>query len=373
MKRFSPIVVALSLVFASAGLRAERKIGFQADALNRVYPASYAKSFAFSPVSFEIDCAVFAESLDVIPKANVSEAMGIVVDFPSTFCPVLDEFAAETNGFKVVSARGFCVRVPELSPPSFRQKLEDLYGVEVMRANPPDGAENWFRATMEGSMEDFKLSVPERNDKRYAYYDLESISIAWREAFPEDGVREYVFHSPSKPKVKCLTDIRRADTRECAAYTVLRLPLEGEAWFYAVVPKKGHDLSEIRMELTSLKIDDFLATMNSETDLTVEHGLCAIAIPTFTLERFVDCASAMSYFGVPTKGLVNVDAEAVPREIVQHTRFTLANAGGKASERVSAVEGANVKKVLLTRPFFFFVHHEPTRSILVAGQYCAEE
>lgn len=374
MKRLGKFALLSVLALVGFAARAERKIGFQTDAFNRVYPASYAKNFVFSPAAFEIDCAVVAESLDVIPKANVSESMGIVIDFPSTFCPVVDALSSDTNGLSVISARGYCVRSPYGSSPSFRLKLEDLYGVEVMRFNPPDGAENWFHSAMEGTMDDFKLPKAEPKETRYSYYDLETISIAWREVFPEEGIREYVFHSPSKPKVKCLTDIRQADTRETEAFTVLRLPLKGEAWFYAVMPKKGHELAEIRQALTSDEIDEFLAVMDSETDLSVEHGPCAIALPMFTLDRRIDFASALSYFGIPTKGLVNVDGEASPREIVQRTRFTLGNAGEASAKKPSVpAEGVNVKKVLLTRPFVFFVHHKPTRTIPVAGQYCAEE
>ena len=98
----SSILAAAFAVLVAAEAGAVKHVGFETDAFNRVYPASYRKSFVFSPLSFEMDCVLIAESLDTIPKANVASMMGVVIDFPSAYRPVIEAYASETNGLDCV-------------------------------------------------------------------------------------------------------------------------------------------------------------------------------------------------------------------------------------------------------------------------------
>ena len=65
-------MVAALAALAAAEVSAVRHTGFEMDAFNKAYPASNRGTFVFSPVSFEVDCVLVAESLDVIPKADIS-------------------------------------------------------------------------------------------------------------------------------------------------------------------------------------------------------------------------------------------------------------------------------------------------------------
>ena len=369
-------------VLASANLWAARHIGFETDAFNRVYPASFAKSIVFSPASFEIDCAVIAGTLETIPKANVSETMGVVLDFESTYRPILEAYAARTNGFEVVSARAFCLPELKQALPAFRQNLQRMYGVEAVRTFPTVGAESWFRATMEGAMEDFRLPVDLARTEKFAYYDLVSVTVAWRDPFPTENTRKLKFRPApdAEPQsVVCMSDVRRADTWETKEYTLLRLPLKDEAWFYALLPKEGFGLAEARADISSVEIDHLLSVMMSDADLHVAHGPCAIVLPRLSLCSRLDFTAALTYFRIPSRGLRHVAGDLAAREFVQVAKFSLAEQG--VGETPLAHKDADavvpltpdVKKLVFNRPFLFFVYHERTKTIPIAGQYCGEE
>lgn len=359
-------------------LSAARHVGFQTDAFNRAYPASLARTAIFSPASFEIDCALIAESLETIPKANVSETMGIVLDFESTFRPVLEALSVRTNGLSVVTARGFCL--PELKEvsPQFRQYLEEVYGTEVLPYFPREGAENWFRATMDGEMEDFSLPLGSLNLNRYSLYDLVSVSAEWQDPFPTANTREMPFRPDDTTNVimvSCMSDVRRADTWENDDYTLLKLPLKGDAYFYAMLPKAGGDLSPARQDLSSLEIDRILSVTKSVTEKGVAHGSCAIVLPKFDLRSRTSFSSILTYFRIPSKGLVRVAGSRPAHEHVQHVRFRLAEHGRyetpvlrKAPDEVVPID-ATTKKLVFNRPFLFFVYHESTATVLLAGQF----
>ena len=370
------------LSLAAADLRADRHIGFETDAFNRVYPASFAKSLVFSPASFEIDCAVIAESLETIPKANVSEMMGVVLDFESMYRPIVEAYAARTNGLRVATARGFCLPELKTAQPAFRQQLQRLYDVEVLRAYPPHGAESWFRAAMDGEMEDFCLPAGLMNSGRFAYYDLVSVAVAWRDPFPTENTRKFMFRpaaDAAPQSVVCMSDVRRADTWETKAYTVLRLPLSEGAWFFAMLPNEGFGLAEAREGLSSAAIDRMLATMSSLVDPHVAHGPCAIVLPRIELRSRLDFTAVLTYFGIPVKGLRNVAGDLPAREYVQFAKVSVVEQGPneqplarKPAEEVIALT-PDVKRMVFNRPFLFFVYHEGTKTFPIAGQYCGEE
>lgn len=371
-------VVFLLVLFAGTELLAARHIGFQTDAFNRVFPASFRQTAVFSPASFEIDCALIAESLETIPKANVSETMGIVLDFESTFRPVLETLSVRTNGLSVVSARGFCVPETKGVSPQFRQYLEEIYGAEVLPLYSREGPENWFRATMDGEMENFSLPEDALRSNRYSLYDLVSVSAEWLEPFPVANTREVLFHpddTTNTVSVVCMSDVRRADTWENDEYSLLKLPLKDGAFFYAMLPKPGSDLLPVRQDISSLDIDRVLSVTKSITEKGVAHGPCVIVLPKFDLFSRTPFSSVLSYFRIPAKGLVHVAGSRTAREHVQYTRFRLAEHGRsekpllqKVAEKVVPID-ATTKKLVFNRPFLFFVYHESSATILLAGQF----
>ena len=366
----------LSLLAAAAP--AARHVGFETDAFSRAYPVSYPWNAVFSPASFEIDCALVAESLATIPKANVSELLNVSFDFPSTYRPVVDGLGEPTNGFSFVAARAFCVPSVKTVRAEHRHHLSQEYGAEVLRGYPNRGAESWFRATMGGEMESFALSPDGNDGERFSFYDLVSVKAAWKDPFPTANTRSLAFRpdgGTGSVQVVCMSDVRLADTWETSAYTLLKLPLRGDAWFYAMLPKEGQALAAARADLTSAKIDRLLAVTRSVAESGVGHGACAIVLPRLDLFSRLDVTGIFRYFRIPTGGLVHISENGIEKEYVQYVRFRLAEHGDGEPPLVKKAEGdvvpvtPDVKRLVFNRPFLFFVYHEKTATIPVAGQF----
>lgn len=368
----SRLFLAVLLLGAASTASAERQVSFEAEAFQRISAASPKKTLVFSPAAFEVDCAVVAESLATIPKANVADRMGIVLDFAGTYMPILEMFRSPTNDVKMLSARGFCVSDLKTAQPAFRQELESVYDVEVMRLYPSFGAESWFKAAMEGKMDDFAIPANVARSERFSFYDLEAVSVAWAEPFPTANTRKI-------RGAEYLSDVRIADTWETKTVTVLRLPLKGEAFFFAILPKEGHSLADARGLFGANEFANLLTIMESVTEPGVSHGPCAIILPRMDIDSRLDLTDVFAAVRVPTKNLVHVAGDQAARELVQRIRFSLSEQGEreeplvKKSDRDVVAFGASGKKLVFNRPFIFFVYHEPTRTIPVAGQYFGEE
>ena len=365
-------------VFAAADASAVRHVGFEIDSFNRAYPVSYARSFVFSPVSFELDCVLVAESLDTIPKADVSSMMGVLIDFPSAYRPVLEAFEDRTNGLAVVSARGFCV--PDISSASlvFRSHIREEYDSEVMRLFPKEGAEAWFKAMLDGEMDDFEISVDVARSWKYSFYDLISVSAAWEEPFPLESTKKVPFFANGDTNgfdVVCMSDVRVAEFLDVKEYSMMKLPLKGGAAFFAVLPKDGFGLDSAKADLTSMEIDGIIASFGSDAAPGRYRGPCEITLPRLELLSRTDLSGVFRYFRVPTYGLKHVAAGSSAGDLVQYAKFSLTEHG--RGERALIRKGddetipvtPDTRKAVFNRPFLFFIYHEKTETLLVAGQF----
>ena len=370
--------VAALAALAAAEVSAVRHVGFETDAFNKTYPASNRGTFVFSPASFEVDCVLVAESLDVIPKADISAMMGVVIDFPSAYIPVLEGLGNRTNGFSFISARGFCVPDIRKASVATRLALQRDYGAEVMRLMPKEGAEAWFKTMLDGEMGDFSISPSVSASDRFSFYDLVSFSVAWEEPFPPENAVQLPFRpdgATNDVEVAAISDVRVADVWETKEYSLLMLPLKGGSTFFGFLPKEGFSISDARVDITSLEIDGLLSLVGAGPERGVRRGPCRIVIPRLEISSRTDFTGAFRYFRIPTAGLHSVAGEASGREFVQFAKFSLANCapGEKPVPREdgdgASPAQAEARNMVFNRPFVFFVYHSGTATIPVAGQF----
>ena len=363
------LAIAAAVVAAAAfASGATRHLGFEADSFNRVYPAGYAKDAVFSPMAFEIDCVVFAESMDTLGKAHVAETMGVLVDLEGVYGPLLREFDNRTNGFSFVSARAFCVPDVRVASPAFRQQLQRELRVETCNLIPKEGIEAWLRATMDGEMDDFEVPMPVVVSDRFAYYDLVSVKAEFEQPFPAAGVKRLPFRLQDGNTVEAnfLTDVREVDAWECKEYVLVRLPLKGGCGFYAMLPKGNVAVADVKGDISSLEIDRLVSSVKSLTDRGTTHSKAYIALPELRMTSRFDVSAVMRYYKFQYAGLVRVAGLRPPKEIVQVARFSV---GGTDESREAVEAPQGVPSLVFDRPFVFFVYHEGTGTIPVAGQY----
>lgn len=365
MSGFLRFVTILVVTMASFELSAARYLGFEVEAFEKARAARSSESFVFSPLSYELDCVLFADCLETIPKANVADSMGAAIGFESVYGPVYDSLALH-KGFSFVNARGFCVPELRKSSPAHRQYLEDFHGAEVLRLYPTLGAESWFKATMEGEMEDFTIPVKTSKAERYSFYDLVSVRLNWKDRFPTANTRKMKFYSKvdSEPiQIPCMSDVRVADVLETKNSIALRLPLENDAWFYAVMSKGA------------ISVEKVVSTFKSVGEPALSHTPCAIVLPKIELTSKIDLRPVFSHSKVPTAGLTSVAPGLTPRECEQQIKFVLSESGPyqtpikeKSVDEIVPLT-KQTKRVVFNRPFVFFVYDEGTSSLPIAGVF----
>ena len=373
-------VAALSMALAAAyahGSPSQARFG--ADAFNRVVSAAAGGNTVFSPHSFEIDCAVFACAFDAIVKARYAEQLGAMKGIEQIYGPLHGHVRslAATNRFSLKSARAMCLPDVRLAHLAYRRDIQDLFGAEVCMARAAAGVENWLRASMDGAMEDFSLPDAPAEAGRYSFYDLTDVRLSWRDPFPTGNTRRIPFRREdgSAVEVDAMCDLRPVEAWECRRFTLVRLPLADGAWFYAMLPSAGTKISGIRAELSSARIDDLLAASGPMSQKSASRAPAAIVVPKMDITSTLDLSGAFSYFRLPVRGFARMDGSLRHSAIVQRVRFRLDEQGldpeplEKKPEEAEVRAGPGAKRFVLNRPFVFFVYHEPTGTMPVAGQF----
>ena len=374
------ILAVSSLYAATAAERTVVHLRFGADAFNAAVPADSAESAVFSPYSFEIGCVALGEAFDSITKAHFSETIGVLSDTEEVFGEMMARMrlaAMSTNRFSVLTARALCLPDVRMASVPYRRELQGQFSVEVCSGSQLKGAECWLRAAMDGEMEDFDIPIGTVSSGTYAAYDLVSVRFSWQEPFPTGNTRKMRFHlaDGSSREVDFLCDLRVADLWRNRRFSMLRLPLADSAWFYAFLPAEGLSLGEIRGELSSASVDSVLAVMKSVTISGISRNSVAIAMPKMDISTEIDLSGAFRHFRFPLKGFERMDGSMRPSAVRQRVRFRMDEQGldpePLASKNPESVVHADEKtqKFVLNRPFFFFIHHEPTGTIPVAGQF----
>jgi len=374
-------VLLLLAVWAAADCAAVSHHRFEWTAFNLACPTGRMETVAFSPLAFELDAVVFAEAADTLARAHVSETIGDMRGFEVVYAPVFELFDCRTNGLSLVTARGFCVPEIRRTQPALVQLLQAQYRTEVCRLNPKAGAEAWFRTSMDGEMEGFSPIVSDGTDGRYAFYDLLSVSFAWQDPFPTNNTRRlpFVRTDGTRSKRDFIMDIRPVDTWEDESSVMLSLPLRGQAEFLAILPKPGVALSAVKDKLGAAEADSLFTRPHRAEGTRVSHAPALVVLPKLDLTRSNDLLPLMAHFRFPVTGLPRLTGRSSSGRLNQIVRFRLdAQGPDEAPLAEKPVERqikatADTRKIVLNRPFLFFIRHEPTGTIPLAGQYGGED
>ena len=107
----------------------------------------------------------------------------------------------------------------------------------------------------------------------------------------------------------------------------------------------------------------------------VSHGPVAVVVPKMDFTTDLDLKGVCAYFKFPLKGFERMDRSIRPGAVRQRVRMRLDEQGldpAPLAEKPAdaIVHGdADTPRFVLNRPFLFFVYHEPTGTIPVAGQF----
>jgi len=352
--------------------------GFGLDAFNRVVSASAKGSAVFSPVAFDLDCVIFSEAFDPLVRAKFAEKMGVMNGLENVYKPIYERLSsAGDQGLEFFSAHAFCVSDERYSNVAYRKWLQDSFSAEILRSDHSKGVECWFRAKTNGYMEAFEFPASASTGGCYSFYNLVTVRCCWKDPFPTNNTRDIRFHldEGSSSLVKAMCDLRMADVWEKKDETIVRLELTDGAWLFAMVPNEKVAFRDIRNSLTSLTILDLVSGIKSLTEPGVSHGPVAIVLPRIDITTESDLKPPMGYYRLPLTGMTRLPSDLRPKLLRQRTRFILNEwcvVSGPLDEKQPCEEiraTPETKKIILNRPFLFFVYHEPTGTIPIVGQF----
>ncbi|XP_026137438.1 glia-derived nexin-like [Carassius auratus] len=165
--------------------------------------------------------------------------------------------------------------------------------------------------------------------------------------------------------------IGQASTPEGLKYTVIELPYDGNSMsMFIVLP------SEEATPLSAVLPHISTATVQSWTKLLVQRRM-RLQMPKFTAEEEVDLEGPLTAMGIKdifskTKAdFRNLSSESVyVSKALQKSKIEVNEDGTKASAATTAVLHARSSPpwVTVDRPFLFLIRHNPTGTILFAGQ-----
>lgn len=370
-------------------------------------PSGSQSNAVFSPISFELDCSVFAEACDPITRANTAEALGVLTELMHFYQPLYQRLAATTNGYSFISARALCLPDIWMSYIEYRKRIHELCGAAVCSLWPSIGAERFLLSMMDGEMEDFSIRTPYSfSENKYVYYDLvsEKVSIATN-AMPEAQIRTSAFITPSGSEVQIpFIYSPRANVDYCRSqfWQIVRVELVNGAWLYIIRPADNVSFQAMRERLKPSMMLSTMASVVSLTEVDAGSAYCELSIPLLDFSSVTDLMLGFRLALVPSQGFDFLDRSLTSRDAFQRMRLRIAppeivksdetqNAGRKrngdedeededsgaynpgAQWRNAKVQWNAPRKDAgafhFNTPFFFMIYHPELDVVSAIGQY----
>jgi len=363
---------------AAAALHAEREIGFGVNAFWAVRGAApqnrIQNNAVFSPFGFELDCCVMAEAFDSIGRANTAEIMGVLTDFNTVYPQLIEKYdgsLAATNGFSFLSARALCLPNVFQANVDYRKRIAEMNGASVCLDFPIEGAQSWFRAKMDGEMEDFYYPVTTKHDRsRYRFIDVISAAAQLGAQSPAT-IQKGEFNPVPEEKLEIDFIKTRADIayRKMKNGIIVRVPLKGGAYLYAYTPFKGVQLSDLAETVNGEKVQELLASIESVTLGDCAQTVADVYMPAMDFMCENDMRDAFMMAKIPESGFVNIDNALQKRTALQYMRFRLLPGTPDEGAEPPKPAPGGAQSFTFNRPFLFIVYFPDSNVIPAMGMF----
>lgn len=366
MKKIAFCVVALAACVAFG----ERSLKPGVDAFNASVPADYGKNVAFSPFSFELDCCMFAEALDPIGRANVSEKLAVMTDFSGAYYPILDMFdeAAASNTFLFASARTIGVSdIPKVNADFKRRVFDMRTNASISLLWPTKGAERWFCAKLDGWMEEFVMPFGKIGSEEYSLVDAAVVVASLGEdAACQTSRQNFRAADGTTEEFPFVTFRAKADFLRNGDKTMLRIPLRGGAFLYLMMPGENKTLADLRKSIVG---ESMLSTVLEPLDPNVKgtgSAVCEVSLPKLDFIATTDMEKGFEALGIQQNEITYLYPALSKRTAFQCARFILRE--GDVADGAATLPAAT-DKTTFNRPFVFFVYCPEKNVIPVIGQF----
>ena len=365
-------IFGIFVVLAAAAF-AERSLTPGIEAFNACVPAESENGVAFSPFAFELDCCMFAEALDPVGRANVSEKLAVMSDFAAAYDPVIDTLQAmpPTNRIFFSSARTIGVMdIPKVNAEFKRRLFQMRTNASISRLWPARGAERWFQAMLDGWMEDFVMPVGKIGNEEYTVVDATVVAAQTLDnADATTSDAKFKKSSGGDVKIPFLKFRAKADFVRDAEKVVVRIPLRGDAFLYVLMPRGKTTLADVRRSITGETIIMRTLEPLDATQKGYGSGVCEVSIPKLDTFTTTETENGFAALKIQAKEILYLYPALLHRTAYQVVRFILD--AGEVPEKPDVLPAAT-EKLTFDRPFVFFVYHPGKNFIPVVGQFTGE-
>lgn len=359
-----------AFIIASSSL-ADRSSLFGVNAWNAIFPAgSETANAAFSPIAFEHDCCALAEAFDSIGRANVAETMGVLTDFPSVYGPLISLFekAPVTNRVELLSARAICVKEPAKADKEYRRKILELNGTSVCPAWPTIGVERWFKAKMDGYMEDYLVPASKLSNTGYTLLDVNYIGAE----LPDGVAVEALTGDFASPVGKTSLPYFKIATKVVFRYDEgvlsLKIPLKGGADLYIFTTTNDRPLSDARKILTADNFKSVVYNLQSVEGRGAKEAAFDLMLPKIDFTSSCDLEKGLEFANVAESGFTALD-KSLKKRVSRQTVRVRVKSSTAAAESPSEPLAQKRKRMVIDRPFLFFIHMAENDLIPVMGAF----
>ncbi|MBR0197227.1 MAG: hypothetical protein IJQ34_03755 [Kiritimatiellae bacterium] len=356
---------------------AERSSIFGVEAYNANFPARDIKTNTlFSPLALEHDCCTLAEAFDSIGRANVAEKLGVMTDFPSVYGPIIESFANadETNRVEFISARAICVKDSSKADKEYRRKIFELNGSSVCSAWPTIGVERWFRAKMDGNMEDYLVPASKITSTGYTLLDVDYIGAE----FPDDVKVEDLTADFTKDEMKKTLPFLKISTSLVFRYDdgilSLKIPLKGGADLYIFTTTNEKPLSDVRKVVNGDNFKSIIYNHQPVEGRGAKESSFDLYLPKIDYTSSCDLDKALDFANVAESGFQSLDKALRKRVSRQTARLNISKSKfPKQPEAQELQVNSKRKRMVIDRPFLFFIHMNEFDLIPAIGEFLGED
>ncbi|MBO7301589.1 MAG: serpin family protein [Bacteroidaceae bacterium] len=260
---------------------------------------------------------------------------------------------------------------------TYKQTITEMYDAEIFTQDfTLDAINGWCSKATNGKIGSMYSKLAE--DLRFLLLNAIYFKASWATPFTSIEDATFITENGEKQIVPFMNGKHYAKYYECGKFNIYGIPYGNEAFtYYIAMPNEGVSMNECTAELATGSWDDATTIENAMFKGFVDLNL---TMPMYETNFKADLVEALKYMGI---NKAFSEAAEFPRifnegnvaisQVLQATTFKVDELGAEASA-VTSVEGeitANYHekiKLVVDRPFIFFVQEQSTGTILFAGK-----
>lgn len=257
----------------------------------------------------------------------------------------------------------------------YLSRLREGYGAEIFQNATPDQVNHWVEVSTAGKINRI-INLPLDQNSAAIAVSAIYFKARWQMPFPKSWTSpgNFMLSNTRSIRVPMMRRAGRFATVTSESLRAIRLPYEGEDGAFTMIVVVPNDPTWTAHETgvtNTVQIEKVITALQdaSQQRLWLE-------MPRFKIEQQFDLTKPLQAFGMKRAFEAEADFSGIISSglrlgAIQHSATISAQEDGTeaAAATIALIEdAASPPSFKVDRPFLFFVVHEPSRTILFAGQ-----